>query len=95
MCWYCGSPVKDAEPIGRSLLCPDCGKDLRSCRNCRHFLPGASGDCAESQAENPADRERANFCGWFCLNPKFREASAGENRVVKTDAKAAFDRLFK
>jgi predicted RNA-binding Zn-ribbon protein involved in translation (DUF1610 family) len=100
MCWYCGSPIKDAEPLGRSLLCPDCGKDLRSCRNCRHYLPGSRNDCAESQADAPSDRERANFCDWFSLNPKYREAAPGQGHEAGAAAKSAanksaFDNLFK
>ncbi|MCL2832141.1 MAG: hypothetical protein FWD78_03130 [Treponema sp.] len=96
MCWYCGSPVNYDGPIGRSLVCPDCGKDLRCCGNCRHFLR-AEKSCAEPQGENPADRERANFCDWFSLNPKFKTATAGEKSAAKAAdaAKAAFNNLFK
>jgi len=96
MCWYCGSPVKNSEPVGRSQICPDCGKDLRSCRNCKHFLPKENG-CSESQAENPSERDRANFCDWFGLNPKYRAATPGEKnaRDAAGDAKTAFDNLFK
>jgi len=95
MCWYCGSPVTYPEPLGRSLLCPECGKDLRSCRNCRHFLKQERG-CAESQAENPPDKERANFCDWFGLDPKLRAASQGEKKAqgAAAEAKAAFNKLF-
>ena len=95
MCWYCGSPVTNPEPLGRSLFCPDCGKDLRSCKNCRHYRKQENG-CAESQGENPSDKERANFCDWFSLNLKFRETSAGEKNALDaaTEAKAAFNKLF-
>ena len=94
MCWYCGSPIKDPEPLGRSLRCTDCGKDLRSCRHCRHYLPGG---CAETQAEKPQEPDRANFCDWFSLNRKFRQASTGENKSINaaSSAKTAFDDLFK
>ena len=93
MCWYCGSPVANAEPLGRSLCCPDCGKDLRSCKNCRHYLK--QGGCAEPQGENPSDKERANFCDWFGINPALREASSGEKgRNAAGEAKAAFNKLF-
>ncbi|MCL2472977.1 MAG: hypothetical protein FWF26_04795 [Treponema sp.] len=105
MCWYCGTPIDDPEPIGRSLRCLECGKDLRSCRNCRHYLPGS---CAESQAEKPYEQDRANFCDWFSLNGKFRKATAGERNSgaaessktpassnAAASAKAAFDDLFK
>jgi len=93
MCWYCGLPIKDEEPIGRSLRCTECGKDLRSCRNCRHYIPGS---CAESQAEKIPEQDRANFCDWFSLNGKFRAATAGDkSKDTAASAKSAFDNLFK
>jgi hypothetical protein len=96
MCWYCGSAVLDAEPIGRSTRCPDCGKDLRSCRSCRFYLPGGRGDCAEAQSELVADKERGNFCDWFSLNPLFRTPTEGESksRGAATRARESFDSLF-
>ena len=96
MCWYCGSPIADKEPLGRSLCCPDCGKDIRSCRNCRFFLSGAKGDCAEAKAEQVGDKERANFCDWFSLDPKFRGATAGRQTDMDraAAAKSAFNNLF-
>ncbi|WP_461247218.1 hypothetical protein [Treponema sp. R6D11] len=101
MCWYCGEIIADPEPIGRSLRCETCGKDLRSCKNCRFFLPGSSGDCKESSAEPQADKERANFCDWFSLDQKYRSKTAGQNATKVAAAKAAdanktaFDNLFK
>ena len=98
MCWYCGSPITDPEPIGRSLSCLDCGKDLRACKNCRHYRPGS---CAESfagsGAEIPSDQTRANFCDWFSLNPKYKNPTQGEQKSssAASNAKAAFDDLFK
>jgi hypothetical protein len=91
MCWHCASPITDSEPIGRSRVCPNCGKDLRSCKNCRHFLPSG---CAESQGEKPQDAERANFCDWFSLNRK-SSGAAGDNRKQAAEAKSAFEDLFK
>jgi hypothetical protein len=97
MCWYCGSPVTDPEPIGRSARCYDCGKDLRSCKNCRFFLSGSRGDCRESAAEPQQDKERANFCDWFSLDKKYRSQSTGQpNEMKKAEtSRAAFDNLFK
>ncbi|MDR1072676.1 MAG: hypothetical protein LBL45_03235 [Treponema sp.] len=94
MCWYCGSPVVEAEPIGRSFRCGVCGKDLRVCRHCKFFLP-KSHECAESGVENVSDKERANFCDWFALDPKFRSASAASSAASdSTTARVAFDNLF-
>ena len=97
MCWYCGSPVIDEEPFGRSLPCQSCGKDLRACKNCRFFLPGSRGDCSETNAEPQADKERANFCDWFSLDKKFRQQSGGQKngQDKAAQAKAKFDDLFK
>ena len=97
MCWYCPSPITEAEPIGRSARCGGCGKDIRSCRNCRFFLLGARGDCGESQAEYVGDKERATFCDWFSLNPKLRDRDAGEtpSQNAASQARAAFDDLFR
>ncbi|MCL2441447.1 MAG: hypothetical protein FWD14_06880 [Treponema sp.] len=96
MCWYCGSPVNDPDPIGRSLRCQDCGKDLRSCKNCRFFLPGARGDCHETSAEPQPDKERANFCDWFSLDVKYRKHSTGTKDREKADSsRDAFNNLFK
>ncbi|MDR3247636.1 MAG: hypothetical protein LBT39_02515 [Treponema sp.] len=99
MCWYCGVPVTAAEPIGRSLRCDTCGKDIRSCRNCRFYSPGSSGNCREPQAaaDPPSDRERANFCDWFSLDLKFRSPGTGPKKEMgQADAaKTAFDSLFK
>ena len=101
MCWHCGEIINDPEPIGRSLRCTHCGKDLRSCKNCRFFLPGSRGDCKESSAEPEADKERANFCDWFSLDQKYRAKTAGQkdgktdDAKASYDAKASFDNLFK
>jgi len=96
MCWYCGSPVTNPEPIGRSSLCGDCGKDLRSCKNCRFFLPGSHKDCRESSAEGQTDKERANFCDWFSLDAKFRSQTSGllKDKEKADASRAAFDNLF-
>ncbi|MCL2761938.1 MAG: hypothetical protein FWD36_01865 [Treponema sp.] len=96
MCWYCGLPVTEQEPFGRSLCCVTCGKDLRSCRNCRFYRSGARGDCAETSAEPATDKERANFCDWFSLDQKYRgETSGCKKDMEKTNAaKTAFDNLF-
>ena len=94
MCWYCGSPVKD-EVIGRSLRCAECGRDMRVCKHCRFFLPGSRGDCSETNAEPAADKERANFCDWFSLDPRFRQARAKRQNEDAGGARSAFENLFK
>jgi hypothetical protein len=95
MCWYCGSAITDPEPIGRSLRCVECGKDLRVCKHCKFFLPGSRSDCKEADVQMQPDKERANFCDWFSLDPKFRTASSSKEREAAQSSKAAFENLFK
>lgn len=96
MCWFCGSPITENEPLGRSFRCAQCGKDLRSCRNCRFCLPGIRADCGESHAEPVGDKERGNFCDWFSLDPRFRSAASGERKArdAAVSARSAFEDLF-
>jgi hypothetical protein len=69
--------------------------------NCRFYLPSSPGstrgDCAESHAESPSERDRANFCDWFSLDPASRSARAGQKKEKDkaASAKSAFDDLFK
>jgi len=101
MCWKCGKAIAFDPPIGRSLLCPSCGADVRVCRNCRFWSPGSWHDCAERTEELVRDKERANFCDHFQLNPAFRKdhpgAEAGKRAAGDPGSgpRSAFDNLFK
>jgi len=78
------------------MRCVNCGKDLRSCKNCRFYLSGARGDCRETNAEPQPDKERANFCDWFSLDEKFRNpAPENQGKGKAAASREAFDNLFK
>ena len=96
MCWFCGKPITENEPLGRSMRC-SCGKDLRSCRHCRFYLAESRGNCSEPNAEKQADKERGNFCDWFSLDPGYRNETAGQKKDTENGkaARTAFDDLFK
>ena len=48
-----------------------------------------------------SEPDRANFCDWFSLDPRFRQLTAGEKKNIdaagaaSAGAKAAFNDLFK
>lgn len=98
MCWKCGTAIQAENPIGRSLTCDSCGADIRSCRNCRFYSPGSYHDCAERVETAVSDKERANFCDMFQVNPDYRtthEGSGNNGSVMnKESARSAFDSLF-
>jgi len=84
MCWKCGKPIELSGTVSRSDVCPFCGADVRSCKNCRFYEPGAHYDCRETIDELVKDKERANFCGWFMIAPQDANggvASAGGTSI--------------
>jgi hypothetical protein len=107
MCWKCGKAIRIDGVAGRTMICDSCGADVRSCKNCRHFSPGSFHDCAERVEDSVTDKERANFCDSFQLNPLFRSdhAAAGKGSPAgaglanpsdrSNSARNAFDTLFK
>ncbi len=94
MCYACGTKLPAREQLGFRDLCPDCGRAVHVCRNCRFYKPGAHWDCAETVSELVADKEKANFCEWFSPSP---EAGAGLSKSSDAAGKArsSFDDLFK
>jgi predicted RNA-binding Zn-ribbon protein involved in translation (DUF1610 family) len=90
-CYFCGQALQDDTRIYRSSTCPSCGKELKICLNCRFYEPGAHWDCRETIDEMVADKERANFCGYFSLSPTGRVRSAKSSDDA---ARSRFKNLF-
>jgi hypothetical protein len=89
-CAFCGEKISIGDKVTRSDTCPNCGKDLRCCRQCKFYDPGAYNECREVSAERTVDKERANFCDYFVM------MGSSVVRVNRTkDAKKALDALFK
>ena len=97
LCHNCGRKLQLMAPVGRTDSCPYCHSDLKCCRNCRFFDPGANNQCREPQAEWTPEKAKANFCEFF----EFSEVSslsrpgAGGAQSDASRARAAFDSLFK
>lgn len=91
MCWFCGDNPAGFSKVSRYDVCQNCGRDLKVCKNCVFFSPGAYNDCSEPQAERITDKERSNFCEYFTYKAIRKEVS--DKKV--SDSKSAFDALFK
>jgi len=89
MCLFCGSPLPKGKIMFRDV-CPDCGKDIHTCRHCRFYKAGVYRDCAETVPEEVKDKDRNNFCEYF--SPVAKVEAGGAKPV--DDAKKAFDKLF-
>ena len=92
MCYYCGTPAN--EKITRSLLCPQCRRELRVCLNCKSYKKDAHWDCIETIPEQVTDKERANFCDYFVYAPKIDKEKQAKSQKIKNDAKDNFLKLF-
>jgi hypothetical protein len=91
-CHFCGAPVTVGEPIPREGECDSCRKDLKCCRNCRHYDPRYNNSCVETQAELVEDKERRNFCEYFSFSREPFQAPVSSARSV--EARAKLDALF-
>jgi hypothetical protein len=76
--------------VGRRDICPGCGADLRSCRNCRHFDLSAPKQCKEPFAEVPEDKDDANFCEFFQIGEGGMSAQHSRDELF-----AAAESLFR
>ena len=70
-CWKCGSQLLDLLlPLPRHEECPHCGAQLHVCRMCVYFDTAVAQQCREPVADPVSDKQRANFCGYFQINPQ-------------------------
>ena len=70
-CWKCGGTLQELLlPLPRHEECPHCRAQLHVCRMCLYFDTAAPQQCREPVADNVSDKQRANFCGYFQINPQ-------------------------
>lgn len=92
MCWKCGKNIGDSLQIFRTTVCPDCGADVHSCRNCLFYERGAHYDCKERIDDPVWDKERANFCDWFSARRAVSASAAPDKKAAA--ARDMFNSLF-
>ncbi len=92
-CQKCGTASPFDEPIPRDAECSECGRDLRCCRNCRHYDPSYNNACRETEADPVPEKERRNFCEFFSFTrAKVRRGAPTDPRAA--DARAKLEGLF-
>lgn len=92
LCVHCSHEIvlDPTIKIGRLEECPNCGKDLHSCVQCKLYDRSYHSDCRESQSGYVSDKERSNFCEFF----QFGRDIAAEKSSVE-DSKHKLEALFK
>ena len=94
-CAMCGARV---EILGISVdtTCPSCGSDLRTCRNCTSFDPGARFECrADVHLRVPNKTVRTECAAFSAKRTVEKKTGEARGSGESDDPRAAFDRLFK
>jgi len=92
-CQFCGAPITVSDPIPRDAECAGCGRDLRCCRQCRHYDPHYNNQCRETEADPQPEKDRRNFCEFYDFTrTRFATRSTAESRA--SDARARLSTLF-
>ncbi len=87
-CWKCGVTLRNLLlPFSRYEECSTCKADLHACLSCMHYAPNLADGCTEDRADFVLDKDKANFCDFFKVNPK------AYNKKDDAAAKAARARL--
>ncbi|MFI5370900.1 MAG: hypothetical protein ACHQ52_05015 [Candidatus Eisenbacteria bacterium] len=92
-CQFCGHLVQVSESIARDTECAGCGRDLRCCRQCRHYDPLYNNQCRETEADPQPEKDRRNFCEFFeFTRARFVARGAAADRA--SAARARLEGLF-
>lgn len=99
-CHQCSANAGPVDDLATDAACSACGAPLHCCRNCGNFDTGARWECREAITAPVLDKTAANACELFKANTVLdatgrRAATGGGGTVSSTDARAAFDSLFK
>lgn len=89
MCWFCGNEIEGS--VYRNTTCDQCGKDVKVCKNCKFFEPGAHWDCHETINEPVREKDRANFCDFFFY---VNRQQANGSATKQKQARNSFNSLF-
>lgn len=91
-CARCGTRVPLVDPVAVDATCAQCGNDLHTCTNCRHFDTAARFECRQPIPERIPSKAKRNTCELF--EPRLAQTfESGSDRP--DDPHAAFDALFK
>lgn len=92
VCWRCGAALKELPlPLGRLDECPKCHAQLHVCKLCAFYDARLAKGCREKDAEDIADKQHANFCGYFKPAPgAYRAPDAARTASARAQADVLF-----
>ncbi len=94
-CHQCSAVVQSLEDLPNGSTCSGCGAALHACRNCKHFDTGARWECNAPIQKAVRGKTEANDCELFEANTVLDATGRRSASTPASDARAAFDSLFK
>jgi hypothetical protein len=92
-CAQCGTLLTSiSEPIGK---CPKCGFELHSCRQCTYFDTSSRFECTQPIPERVARKDQRNQCTFYSVRVRVEKETSTPSSARPTDARTAFENLFK
>jgi hypothetical protein len=91
-CTQCGTILQGMPPTG---LCPKCGFELHSCKQCAHFDPGSRFECMLPVSKRIEKKDARNDCTLYELRIAREKETSTPATLRPNDARQAFENLFK
>ncbi len=91
-CAQCGAVLDQIPPTG---LCPKCGFELHSCKQCMYFDPGKRFECMQPVPERIVKKDARNQCTFYEIRVTREKETSTPATQRPTDARQAFENLFK
>jgi len=91
-CAQCGTVLQEGSPTG---LCPKCGFELHSCKQCMYFDPGKRFECMQPILARIAKKDVRNDCTVYEIRASREKETSTPAARRPTDARQAFENLFK
>jgi hypothetical protein len=91
-CAQCGT-VLQAIPAGG--LCPKCGYELHSCKQCAYFDPGSRFECMQTVPKRIERKDVLNDCAFYEIRVTREKETSTPAMARPNDARQAFENLFK
>jgi hypothetical protein len=91
-CSQCGTVLPGMPPTG---LCPKCGFELHSCKQCAYFDPGSRFECMQPVPKRIEKKDVRNDCNFYELRVAREKETSTPPTLRPNDARQAFENLFK
>jgi len=91
-CAQCGTVLQSIPPTG---LCPKCGFELHSCKQCMYFDPGSRFECMQPVTERIPKKDARNNCTFYEIRVTREKETSTPATLRPNNARQAFENLFK